>query len=69
YEDLEDEGSVIMMVKPGITGLWQTGGRNEINFHDRLQMESWYVRNWSVWIDIVLLFRTVKVVLKGKGAY
>ena len=68
-EDLEEEGAVIQMVKPGMTGLWQTSGRNAVTFHERLLMESWYVRNWSIWVDIVILFRTVKVVLKGKGAY
>ena len=57
------------MVLPGITGLWQTSGRSDIDYDERVQMDSWYVRNWSVWFDIVLIWRTVKVVLGGKGAY
>jgi len=68
-EDLGGEGYIIQMVKPGITGLWQTSGRNAVTFDERLEMESWYVRNWSVWMDIVIMFRTIKVVLLGKGAY
>lgn len=57
------------MVLPGITGLWQTSGRSDIDYDERVQMDSWYVRNWNVWFDIVLIWRTVKVVLGGKGAY
>lgn len=54
---------------PGITGLWQVSGRNEITFEGRLQLDSWYVRNWSLWQDIVLLFKTISVVIFSKGAY
>lgn len=61
--------SVISMTVPGITGLWQVSGRNEIAFNGRLQMDAWYVRNWSLWQDIVLLLKTVKVVLGRNGAY
>lgn len=57
------------MVLPGITGLWQTSGRSDIDYDERVQMDSWYVRNWDVWFDIVLIWRTIKVVLGGKGAY
>ncbi len=59
----------ILETVPGITGLWQVSGRNEIDFEGRLRLDSWYVRNWSLWQDIVLLFKTVKVVLKREGAY
>ena len=60
---------VICMTVPGVTGLWQVSGRNEISFEGRLKLDSWYVRNWSLWQDIVLLFKTIGVVLKRKGAY
>ncbi|MBF7081583.1 undecaprenyl-phosphate galactose phosphotransferase WbaP [Desulfallas sp. Bu1-1] len=59
----------ILLTRPGITGLWQVSGRNDIEFNDRLRMDTWYVRNWSLWLDISLLFRTVGVVLGRKGAY
>ncbi|MDD2585665.1 MAG: undecaprenyl-phosphate galactose phosphotransferase WbaP [Syntrophomonadaceae bacterium] len=59
----------ILLGNPGITGLWQVSGRNEIDFDGRLRLEAWYVRNWSLWLDISLLFRTVGVVLGKKGAY
>ena len=60
---------VILGTVPGITGLWQVSGRNEIEFQGRLLLDCWYVRNWSVWLDMVLLCKTVKVILTGKGAY
>lgn len=61
--------NTISQTVPGITGLWQVSGRNEIDFQGRLKLDAWYVRNWSVWQDVVLLFKTVKVVLNRKGAY
>lgn len=60
---------VISMTVPGITGLWQVSGRNEVAFHGRLQMDAWYVRNWNLWQDIVLLLKTIRVVLNKNGAY
>ena len=59
----------ILMTTPGITGLWQVSGRNEIDFEGRLNLDCWYVRNWSLWLDFVLLMKTVKVVIKRDGAY
>ncbi|MCL6472476.1 MAG: undecaprenyl-phosphate galactose phosphotransferase WbaP [Firmicutes bacterium] len=61
--------SSILLARPGITGLWQVSGRNNIDFEGRLKLESWYVRNWSLWLDISLLVRTVGVVLARRGAY
>lgn len=57
------------LVPPGITGVWQVSGRSDTTYEERVQMDSWYVHNWSVWIDIVYLVRTVGAVLKRKGAY
>ena len=59
---------IICMTMPGMTGLWQVSGRSNVTFSGRLKMDAWYVRNWSLWQDIVILFKTVKVVL-GKDAY
>ena len=57
------------MVPPGITGMWQVNGRSDTTYEERVAMDTWYVRNWSVWIDLVYLFKTVKIVFTGKGAY
>ena len=58
-----------LMVKPGITGMWQVSGRSDIDYKERVLLDSWYTRNWSVWLDVTLLFKTFKVVLLRKGAY
>jgi putative undecaprenyl-phosphate galactose phosphotransferase len=55
----------ITRVRPGLTGLWQVSGRNEISFDERVQIDCKYVDNLSVWGDINILFRTISIVLKG----
>jgi Undecaprenyl-phosphate galactose phosphotransferase WbaP len=56
-------------VRPGITGLWQVSGRNDTGYDKRVHLDEYYVRNWSVWLDIYLLGRTFKCILRGAGAY
>ena len=57
------------MVKPGITGLWQVSGRSDTDYEFRVATDKWYILNWSLWLDIVILIKTIKVVLKRDGAY
>lgn len=64
-----DEISLYSRVPPGITGMWQVSGRNNITYEERVSLDAYYVRNWSVWVDIYILLRTVWVVLRGEGAY
>ncbi len=64
-----EAADIILMAKPGLCGLWQCSGRNELSFEDRVQLEEWYVLNWSLWLDIILMFKTAGVVLTAKGAY
>ena len=54
---------------PGMTGLWQVSGRNRTTYQERVALDAYYVRNWSVWMDIYLLVKTVAVVLTGHGAF
>jgi Undecaprenyl-phosphate galactose phosphotransferase WbaP len=61
--------SEILRVPPGMTGPWQVAGRNQTTFEDRVRMDAYYVRDWSVWLDVILLARTVKTVVLGRGAY
>ncbi len=56
-------------VRPGLTGLWQVSGRSNLPYHDRVWLDTHYVRNWSIWLDLVILVRTVWVVIAGIGAY
>lgn len=59
---------MILAVKPGITGLWQVSGRSDVDFSSRVDMDVWYVRNWSIWSDIVILLKTIQVVLGRNGS-
>ena len=59
----------ILRVPPGITGPWQVSGRNHVFFSERVEMDERYVRDWSVWLDIVLLARTLRILLFDRAAY
>lgn len=65
----DDDVDYYLMAKPGMTGLWQVSGRNDVDYETRVYFDSWYVKNWSLWNDIAILFKTVKVVLHRDGAY
>ncbi|HDT6060352.1 MULTISPECIES: undecaprenyl-phosphate galactose phosphotransferase [Enterobacter] len=65
----DDNVDYYLMAKPGMTGLWQVSGRNDVDYDTRVYFDSWYVKNWSLWNDIAILFKTVKVVLHRDGAY
>jgi undecaprenyl-phosphate galactose phosphotransferase len=64
-----DDKDYYLMAKPGMTGLWQVSGRNDVDYATRVYLDSWYVKNWSLWSDIAILFKTVSVVTKRSGAY
>jgi Undecaprenyl-phosphate galactose phosphotransferase WbaP len=55
--------------RPGISGLWQVSGRSDTGYRERIELDAYYVHNWSVWLDLVILIRTVRMVLLGRGAY
>lgn len=63
------EKLLFLRVLPGITGLWQVNGRSNTNHRYRLAIDGWYVQNWSLWLDIVILLKTLKVVTMREGAY
>jgi len=64
-----DSYGLYKRVVPGLTGLWQVSGRNNTTYEERVNLDGYYVRNWSPWMDIYILARTLKVVLFPKGAY
>jgi len=68
-EDIGNDIKTITLSLPGITGYWQVSGRNDVSFQERVAMDTWYVRNWSVWLDIMYLAKTFQAVIFGKGAY
>lgn len=59
----------LLTVLPGITGLWQVSGRSDISYDERVRLDMYYIRNWSIWLDLQILFQTVPTVLTGRGAY
>lgn len=67
-EKLGKNKQFILKVKPGITGLWQVSGRNKLTFKERNELEIWYIKNWSLWADFVIVIKTIKVVLLKVGA-
>jgi len=71
-KELEKQHSrknTLSKVKPGLTGLWQISGRNKLAFAERLVLDEYYIRNWSLWFDIIILIKTVGVLISRKGAY
>ncbi|MFA5864143.1 MAG: undecaprenyl-phosphate galactose phosphotransferase WbaP [Phycisphaerae bacterium] len=61
--------SFYFMVRPGVTGIWQISGRSDTNYDRRVKLDTWYVLNWSVWLDTIIILKTFKVILKREGAY
>jgi Undecaprenyl-phosphate galactose phosphotransferase WbaP len=59
----------IFSIRPGLTGLWQVSGRSHTDYHDRISYDTYYLQNWSVWLDLWVIYKTIGVVLNGKGAY
>jgi Undecaprenyl-phosphate galactose phosphotransferase WbaP len=68
FDEMNRTAPVIMRVRPGVSGLWQISGRSRSTFQDRLRIDAAYVRDWSPWLDLYILARTVKVVATGDGA-
>lgn len=68
-ERYESDVTYYLTAKPGMTGLWQISGRSDTTYESRVRFDAWYVRNWSLWYDFVILLRTVGVVLRQEGAH
>jgi len=65
---LKENANFILKVKPGLTGLWQVNGRNNLTFKQRVNLERWYIKNWTLWLDFVILVKTIKAVFGRVGA-
>ncbi len=66
YEDWHKQR---LVARPGLTGLWQVSGRSDLSFDEQVLLDIYYLENWSLLLDIKILFRTVPIVLFGRGAY
>jgi lipopolysaccharide/colanic/teichoic acid biosynthesis glycosyltransferase len=69
YQLLEDWHRARYAVLPGMTGLWQISGRSGLTFDDLVRLDFTYLENWSIWLDITIIARTIPAVLRGRGAY
>jgi exopolysaccharide biosynthesis polyprenyl glycosylphosphotransferase len=62
-------GINLLTVRPGLTGLWQVSGRSDVGYDDRVRLDMYYIRNWTIWLDLQILWQTFPAVLKARGAY
>ena len=69
YEQLESWHRKRYLVLPGVTGLWQISGRSNLGFDDLVRLDFYYLENWSIWLDISILAKTIPAVMSGRGAY
>jgi len=69
YDRLEGWHRKRYLVLPGVTGLWQISGRSSLGFDDLVRLDFYYLENWSIWLDITVLVKTIPAVLRGTGAY
>lgn len=67
-EDMGYAYKSIINCKPGVTGMWQTHGRSDVSFEERLELDDYYYRNWNFWLDVTLLIKTIRLVIHGTGA-
>ncbi len=71
-DEMERYGSVLplyLSVRPGLTGLWQVSGRSNCSYPERVSLDEQYLRNCSLWNDTIIIVKTIKVVLSGRGSY
>ena len=67
-DDMDIYYESIIECKPGITGMWQANGRSDVGFLDRCKLDDYYYRNWSLWLDLTIIYKTIKSVVYGKGS-
>lgn len=65
----KESAALCFCVLPGVTGLWQVSGRSNTSYEYRITLDSWYVKNWNIWLDVVILLKTLRIVAKREGAY
>lgn len=67
-DDMDIYYESIIQCKPGITGMWQANGRSDVSFEERCKLDDYYYRNWSLGLDLIIVYKTIKSVIYGKGA-
>ena len=64
-----DQAQSYLSVKPGLTGVWQVSGRTDTSYDERVSLDRWYISNWCLWYDIVIMIKTIGVMFRRSGAY
>jgi exopolysaccharide biosynthesis polyprenyl glycosylphosphotransferase len=67
--DYSQWGMNLLTVRPGLTGLWQVSGRSDVSYQERIRLDMYYIRNWTVWLDVQIMLSTIPAVIRGRGAY
>ena len=68
-EKYKDYGKVLLKTPPGLTGMWQISGRNDLDYDERINLDMYYINNWSFWLDVIIILKTIPAVLEKRGAY
>lgn len=68
-EKYGEDSEYVLSVTPGLSGMWQISGRSDTGYEERILLDTFYIQNWSVWLDIWIIIKTIWVVINGKGAY
>jgi lipopolysaccharide/colanic/teichoic acid biosynthesis glycosyltransferase len=68
-EKYGEDADYVLSVTPGLSGMWQISGRSDTGYEERVSLDTFYIQNWSVWLDLWIIIKTVWVVINGKGAY
>lgn len=72
YEEIKRYGSAFLdyrQTRPGLTGAWQISGRNDIAYDVRIELDRSYISNWSLWLDLTIILKTIPAVIRAKGVY
>ena len=64
----KDKSPMLLSIKTGLTGLAQVSGRSQLDYHERAKLDLYYVQNWSFWLDLIIIVKTVRVVFERSGA-
>ena len=67
-DDMGQYYESIIQLKPGVTGMWQANGRSDVEFGYRCKLDDYYYHNWSIWLDLTIIYKTIKSVVYGKGS-
>ena len=69
FEKMTEQHKMRLAAIPGVSGYWQISGRSDLSFEDMVRLDLYYIENWSLWLDVVIILKTVRAVVRHEGAY